>query len=98
VTPVDALRGARALVVASWGQGHGALPPTGDCDCIVTAIAKVCGINTTAGKLSKSFLAQAINDPKISEHSLFVWNDDEKRTKPQVIAMFDRAIELAEAA
>jgi hypothetical protein len=95
----DKLREARVCVAGRWIQGTYA----DDCGgvCIYGALQKaVLGEpddDWTANEeltAAESLLADAIGTDRLL---LSYWNDQPERTKAEVLAAFDKAIELAEA-
>lgn len=92
----DVLRRARARIEPreKWGQG---LPRSRKGTfCAVEAIRWVC-IRTVGSSEESSFkiLRKAINVGPYD--AITTWNDKSERTHAEVLAAFDRAIELAEA-
>lgn len=87
------LRAARKLIETRERWAHGPAELNGGRHCSVTAI---CFQGRLTEDESWRLLRRAISgtdyDPTIS-----VWNDAPERTHEEVLAAFDRAIELAEA-
>jgi hypothetical protein len=98
------LKEARELISqeGAWTQGYSARDANGDvanclseeatCFCMIGAIARVdpVGWPTLRGALYRG-------DEALMEHGIAAWNDMSGRTQEEVVAMFDRAIEIAEA-
>jgi hypothetical protein len=94
----DKLREARALIELGWTQdaysrdaeGHDNMCAGSDpvCWCAVGAMAE-----TGSGGLCEMYFRRAIDWPG----GIISWNDHPDRTKADVLAAFDKAIELAEA-
>jgi hypothetical protein len=98
----DKLREARALIERGWTQGAYARNAAGedleDVDWEFSDTDPVCwcmsGAMMQAGLEDEAddFIQRAIGKKFIPE-----WNDASERTQAEVLAAFDRAIELAEA-
>ena len=93
------LRKARALVAAGWCQHH---PNQGRQVCIMTALhITVWGthpVNYWEAHRRQMELAERMHTllpAEWSEAPLYSWNDAPGRTKREVLALFDRAIEAA---
>ncbi len=99
MTTLQCLRKARALVRKGWTQGVIAVSanhrPVGACSvdacywCAYGSIIAAAGPHWNAFEESRDALAVVIGKP------MFQWNDHASRTKAQVLAAFDRAIERA---
>lgn len=98
----DKLREARALIERGWTQGQWARGKSGRpvrynsrfavCWCSSGAQARAFGKDWEGYQDAKEMFFAAI------EHSnIAVWNDAPERTQAEVLAAFDKAIELAEA-
>jgi hypothetical protein len=100
MTVADDLRAARALVEKGWTQGAYARTKTGKecpdrslhakCWCASGAIWRVCAHDGIGFSEAHKQLSAAINKP------IPYWNDAPGRTQAEVLAAFDRAIEIAE--
>jgi hypothetical protein len=100
----EKLRAARALIERGWTQGapartKGGVPVWGGessavCWCVVSAMCRATPDGQTA--LLSVPLRKTIG---LSDNGggLTEWNDAPERTQAEVLAAFDRAIELAEA-
>ena len=60
--------------------------------CIDGAVARVVG-NYESDEVAYSYLRRSL--PSNSNKNLCSWNDNKRRTKKQVIALFEKAIKLA---
>jgi hypothetical protein len=101
MTPTEVLIEARKLCETKWGQGTGsscASVPTG-CLCVVTAIRYVCDHGRVSSKKEDAALGlirQVTDTDDAAEgRELFAWNDHPDRTLADVLAAFDRAIEMS---
>lgn len=81
------LREARTLIERGWCQKH---LKSAQGYCAVGAI-----IATNRNDLDNAAVALLARAARTD--SVALWNDASRRTKPQVLAAFDKAIELAEA-
>jgi hypothetical protein len=98
VSPVaDKLREARALIERGWTQKVGArdsggTPVWGGEKAAVSwcAVGAIC---TVGAKMAPFRQANNLN----GWGGISVWNDAPERTQAEVLAAFDKAIELAEA-
>lgn len=95
MTALEILKAAREKVAAGWTQKFYFREVAGvGCFCAMGAVneaAVVAGYADHAGALDA--LKHAIDG--VSEMSIVHWNDRAGRTKDEVLAAFDRAIELA---
>lgn len=68
--------------------------------CVGTALAKVAGEHyaTYMDARRKFCQAASINNPADSLEPIFRWNDAPERTHEEVLAAFDRAIEITKGA
>lgn len=91
---VEVLRAARKLIErpGTWGKGHAEHPPEGDCHCMLTALARS---GSQARVDDARALLESITGAR--EFSLHRWNDAPETTHADVLAAFDRAIQLAES-
>lgn len=89
----EKLRQARALIERGWTQGW-FVSSDGLGVCPIGAINKVYIGHATfrGGESAKRLLRKAIGCPCIAP-----WNDAPERTQAEVLAAFDKAIELAES-
>jgi hypothetical protein len=103
----DKLREARALIERGWVQKDYARSKSGKvvdpansrsatCWCAAGAIGRVNGRWPNSGLLGMEQLSRAIGGDG-HEADILTWNDAPERTQAEVLAAFDRAIELAEA-
>jgi hypothetical protein len=102
----EKLREARALIEQGWTQGEYARGKSGRkahpvgryarCFCAVGALGAANRHWPHAGMVGLKYLNVAIGRMSVGESLVFDWNDVEWRTQAQVLAAFDRAIELAE--
>lgn len=100
MTTVEVLKAARAKIEQGWCQGDAAQNSDGElcgsqdlnasCWCCVGAIGAVTAYNEQATPALKA-IRDAIGTPGIAK-----WNDAKGRTQAEVLAAFDKAIELAE--
>jgi hypothetical protein len=100
----DKLRDARALVARGWTQGAFGRDVLGKatssvscnaiCWCASGALIKVAGSEYAYDRLLEYFQKAGSFDPR-RDHIAY-WNDAPERTQAQVLAAFDKAIELAE--
>jgi hypothetical protein len=91
----DKLRQARALVERGWMQGDYA---DADCECFCALGAiqmAVCGEPDNDFSLRTRPLEQLFQQA-LGVKSIVNWNDANGRTQAEVLAAFDKAIELAE--
>jgi hypothetical protein len=96
----DKLREARALIERGWTQGANARDEMGDrlfvdtdeavCFCMMGAI--IAAVPPDQLLAAEHLLKRAVNDEGVE-----YWNDAPERTQSEVLAAFDKAIELAEA-
>jgi hypothetical protein len=106
MTEAEILREARAKIEKGWCQGYYARDkdgnqtsydnPNAEAFCSSGAVWSFCSDTVSAHQCSYagSFLSEALDDPRIT----FVhWQDQPGRTKEEVLALFDKAIALAEA-
>ena len=104
---LEILKAARVLITnpAKWGQGElSKLNKDGDtCWCAVGALMHVSGARHTIctprpHAFALQALGQAIGPDFKTRWSYMVpnWNDAPNRTHEQVLALFDKAIEIAE--
>jgi hypothetical protein len=97
----DKLREARALIAKGWTQGtfRASRPSESVCYCLYGAINKAvlgyADADCSATFEYEEFLGKAIGREPLD---LANWNDDPERTQAEVLAAFDKAIELAEGA
>jgi hypothetical protein len=91
MTPTEVLIAARKLCEEKWGQGPRI--PDG-CFCVYTSTGFVrsSGSNRAMWEADR-ILRKAIGVTATNE--LFAWNDHPSRTLADVLAAFDRAIELS---
>lgn len=101
MTVAETLRRAKALIDApeKWTKGEFArnakgrpcLPREAACFCTVGALVVACGPGQTSAfeKLRAHFT-------RLVGGSIGTWNDAPERTHAEVMAAFDRAIEIAE--
>lgn len=97
----DKLREARALIERGWTQGWFARTAAGNdcwysakeasCWCVTGALFRVAISVREESRLAGTFLAAIDTTDGIAG-----WNDVPDRTQAEVLAAFDRAIELAE--
>ena len=99
----DKLREARALIGRGWTQGVFArdaggrcvspMSPDACCFCMMGAVERI-----ASGTYSGDTLISCLEDALGVHDAIGItsFNDDFKRTQPQVLAAFDKAIELAE--
>ena len=81
---IEALLKARALIETSWCQGFGYEGRV----CAVEALWKVDGAQSSG----LGFLVKALPAPWTA---LMYYNDDKATTKADILALYDRAIDLA---
>lgn len=105
MSAVETLRKARALLTpeGAWGQKFMAVDsmglavdldgPAAVCWCSLGALERAARAQYVAK--AREWLLEAIGG---GVRSLAGWNDRPERTHAEVLAAFDRAIELAEAA
>lgn len=101
-TELEHLRKMRELLAKGWTQGAWArdengnpvseLSPAARSFCILGARYRVC--QDTSGKIKLDAIFIAAVEFNLS--SIKSWNDDPKRTQPEVLAFIDRAIEIEE--
>ena len=86
---LEALRAARARIEKpeSWGKGHGLTPPREPALCALGAL-----IFDGPHAEAIARLREALGTSYVHK-----WNDAPERTHAEVLAAFDRAIELASA-
>jgi hypothetical protein len=99
------LREARALIERGWTQGEYARDKTGrsvdflrhdaTCVCAAGAVGAANGHWPTSSLPGMRFLSLAVGGDG-DESDVLQWNDAPERTQADVLAAFDRAIELAE--
>lgn len=86
---------ARALVAAGWWQRD----PVPGCYCLATALMEIyesdpaLRMKTLDQAIAALVVATAVAPGRGCESSLIAWNDAEGRTRADVLAAFDRAIE-----
>lgn len=99
------LRAARALIERGWTQKVYARGKCREvpydsksavCYCAMGAIAAVNGMYPTSTLTGVDQLDAAIGAPREDEAEILIWNDAPERTKAEVLAAFDKAIQLAE--
>ena len=90
MTPAEILRAARALIdePERW-RG----PDVKHCPC--TAINST-SLATVDGAAARRFMCKAVGVSAKARWLLWHWNDAPERTHAEVMAAFDRAIEMAE--
>lgn len=91
----DNLREAKALIERGWCRGDYAKDANG-CSVYEDNPSAICwcasgAINAKAGYVERRVFSQAIGTTCIPG-----WNDAPERTQAEVLAAFDKAIELAE--
>jgi hypothetical protein len=96
----DKLRKAKALIERGWTQGAFARRANGrvigyesddaSCFCIAGALMRVTPLISDFERLCHP-LTRATGSPRLDH-----WNDAPGRTQAEVLAAFDKAIELAE--
>lgn len=93
---VEALKEAKALVAAGWVQGRDH-DESGYCTVgAVYAAAPPGGIFSHATMHTMAVTEPLLKAAKVhSVYWLRRWNDTPERTQSEVLALFDRAIELA---
>jgi hypothetical protein len=101
MTPKEVLIAARAKIEQGWCQGYKARSSEGlpinpqsryaTQWCMIGSLAAVCGDSTWTRY--RGFLANALGSPGVEVAD---YNDDLCRTKEDVLAVFDKAIQLAE--
>jgi len=90
----DKLRAARTLVERGWVQGDYSRGP---CVCTLGALNAAFGDDpNTDTRSNKWFDAKKLLESVVETPFLDVWNDEPGRTQGEVLAAFDKAIELAE--
>lgn len=94
MTVVEVLRAARKRIEFAWVQDTKNLGDPDDACCAVTATMYL-GDNSSQESEADALVAQAIGVPT---HRVPRWNDAPGRTQAEVLAAFDKAIALAEAA
>ena len=106
MSAAETLRRARELLTpeGAWGQGYDALNGAGEavsptahnavCRCSYGALRAAGG--DVYGDAAREVLLQAIGLEAAKGDSVINWNDDPGRTHAEVLAAFDRAIELAQ--
>jgi hypothetical protein len=100
----DKLREAKALIEKGWTRHEF---ESGDCVCATGAILRAYNLAPFGSDLEKfrrleatKLLQDAVGAEQalggFGVNSIVAWNDREDRTQAEVLAAFDRAIELAE--
>lgn len=102
MTPLETLKTARALVANGWTQETFARDGSGSavrsraenavCFCATGAISRACRSDHDAYQLAYAAIERVVGEPPAT------WNDSRHRTQAEVVAAFDRAIELEEKA
>lgn len=96
MSAVTVLTDARALIEQGWTQGVLRVRTSGPvCYCALGAIDEASSVSVEGSgqyNAAKNILMSVIDGP------IPVWNDDDDRTQAEVLAAFDRAIELAKGA
>lgn len=95
MTPTEVLIGARKLCEERWGQGIGCRAPAGGY-CVLTATHASKGGDARIDVDADEFLRKAIG--LRDSETLHDWNDHPSRTLADVLAAFDRAIEMSREA
>ena len=100
--PSEVLRAARKLIERpeQWWKDSGGDPIPKDKHCAMLAIQRSMPKTTTARMRilfdeSRDYVRRGAGLD--SEVMVSIWNDHSRRTHPEVLAAFDRAIALAEA-
>lgn len=94
MTTVEVLRVARARIDFGWVQGTKAVLSENTNHCCVSATTGITDIPSIERRAER--FVRAALDVK-TDHELLAWNDRRGRTKDEVLALFDKAIALAEA-
>jgi hypothetical protein len=90
---VEVLKAARSIIENHWCQ-YGTADAVGV--CVITALGDAAHLpNGNDYELARKYFRDAVPLPKTI--SIPEWNDTPGRTKAEVEAAFDRAIELARA-
>jgi hypothetical protein len=96
----EVLRSARELITdrKNWTQGHfvRVREDGGECFCAEGAIDRVLYLADVETNWREFYrpLRTVIGSPY---HSIVLWNDQDGRTHEEVLAAFDKAIELTES-
>lgn len=96
----DKLREARALIERGWtqgafarnGSGHAVTYESGDASCFCVAGAL---LRATNGFSEFERAVAALH--AVTRKAIHKWNDAPRRTKAEVVAALDKAIQLADA-
>jgi hypothetical protein len=95
MTTVEILRAAREqFETGGLWQGSPETADEGN-TCVANACQKVAGSNQSAQRLIARLLGHS--GPRGFHQTIFDWNDTPGRTVEEVLALFDRAIAIAEA-
>lgn len=107
MTPLQILTSARAKIEQGWCQGSLARNADGKrtgeraSDAICWCAIGACWANADTSNLAACEVIRQATD-KLSDavgaRAINIWNDSPTRTKAEVLAAFDRAIELASEA
>lgn len=108
---VDMLRAGRAKVERGWGQGNtylkGNVCAIGGIACVADPKIEQRGFFvpndfavsdhyfTALDVLNRALTPRWALTPRTSPRGIPIWNDDPDRTQADVLALYDRAIELA---
>lgn len=102
---VTILKRARAKIVKGWCQGHSAIDSRGNLClaetsaavswCAVGAIFAVSKNDWKYEEAARDVLEKALGK---GQSEIANWNDEPKRTKKQVLALYDKAIRHLEKA
>lgn len=104
MTTVEVLRAARAKIDTpeKWVKGHYAATAGGECRCNLSQrsagdVARHCSVGALSsipgGPHNEAIRVLALSVP--GDRGLSSWQDDASRTHPEVLKVFDDAIELA---
>lgn len=91
---VETLRKARERVQRAWGQGKDSGYP-GRPDCVLTALYKSTGTFDIRIR-GERVIARVIGLARYHRNLVIEWNDAPGRTQADALALYDRAIALAE--
>lgn len=95
MAPADILRAARARLAEPGVWVKGPMACADACDCIATALGTVATDKNWNDAITAGEIVQKVLNVD-GELEVFDWNDAPERTLDEVLALYDKAIALAE--